>query len=149
MNGTRASGSTLSVAARTLAAPAAHAAAGAAVAEAERMGVRVNVALVDSEGVLAAFLRMPGAPLHSVDIAVDKAYTAASFGLPTSSWSEVLQSHSAAVRQGLVLRPRFVAFGGGLPVIEDGQVIGGIGVSGASEMQDEAIARAGLAALSL
>jgi len=46
-----------------------------------------------------------------------------------------------------VLRPRFVAFGGGLPVLEDGQRIGGIGVSGGSEAQDEAIAHAGLDAL--
>jgi uncharacterized protein GlcG (DUF336 family) len=137
----------VSVVARTLAAEAAHAAAGAAMAEAERLGVRVNVALVDAGGVLAAFLRMPGAPLHSVDIAIDKAYTAASFGLPTSRWSEILQGHSAAVRAGLPLRPRFVAFGGGLPVLDEGAVVGGIGVSGASEEQDEAIARAGLMAL--
>lgn len=141
--------STISIVARTLAAAAAHAAVGAAVAEAERLGVRVNVALVDAGGVLAAFLRMPGAPLHSVDIAIDKAYTAASFGLPTSRWSEVLRAHSAAVREGLVLRPRFVAFGGGLPVHDEGQVIGGIGVSGANEEQDEAIARAGLIALGI
>ena len=64
--------------------PAAHAAAGAAVQAAQAMGVRANVALVDASGVLAAFLRMPGAPLHSVEIAIDKAYTAASFGLATS-----------------------------------------------------------------
>ncbi|OJV56164.1 MAG: hypothetical protein BGO36_10395, partial [Burkholderiales bacterium 68-10] len=109
--------------------------------------VRVNVAVVDPAGVLAAFLRMPGAPLHSVDIAIDKAYTAASFGLPTARWPQALAEHSAAVREGIVLRPRFVAFGGGLPVLEDGQRIGGIGVSGGSEAQDEAIAHAGLDAL--
>ena len=99
--------------------------------------------------MLAAFLRMPGAPLHSVDIAIDKAYTAVSFGLPTSRWTEVLQSHSPAVRDGLVQRPRFVAFGGGLPIVEDGKCIGAIGVSGGSEQQDEQIAHAGLAALGL
>ena len=129
--------------------PAAQAAAGAAVQSAQAMGARVNVALVDGGGVLAGFLRMPGAPLHSVEIAIDKAYTAASFGLPTSRWTEVLQAHSAAVREGLVLRPRFVAFGGGLPIVEDGRCIGAIGVSGGSEQQDEQIARAGLQALGL
>lgn len=139
----------VSVVTRTVTASAAHAAVGAAVAEAERLGVRVNVALVDGGGVLVAFLRMPGAPLHSVDIAIDKAYTAASFGLPTSRWTEVLKTHSAAVREGLVLRPRFIAFGGGLPVRDEGQLVGGIGVSGASEQQDEAIARAGLVALGI
>ncbi len=128
---------------------AAHAAVGAAVRAAEALGARINVAVVDAGGVLAGFLRMPGAPLHSVDIAIDKAYTAVSFGLPTDRWFDVLQGHSAAVRDGLVLRPRFVAFGGGLPLMEDGQRLGAIGVSGGSEEQDVAIARAGLAALGL
>jgi uncharacterized protein GlcG (DUF336 family) len=128
---------------------AAHAAVGAAVQAAQDMGACVNVAVVDAGGLLAAFLRMPGAPLHSVDIAIDKAYTAVSFGLPTHQWAEALQSHSAAVREGIVLRPRFVAFGGGLPILEDGQRIGAIGVSGGSEAQDQAIAQAGLAALGL
>ncbi|MDP3138172.1 MAG: heme-binding protein [Burkholderiaceae bacterium] len=128
---------------------AAHACVGAAVKAAGVLGLRVNVAVVDAGGVLAAFLRMPGAPLHSVDIAIDKAYTAASFGLATSQWSAALQQHSVAVRDGIVRRPRFVAFGGGLPVMEVGQCIGGIGVSGATEEQDEAIANAGLKAMGL
>ena len=128
---------------------AAHACVGAAVKAAGVLGLRVNVAVLDAGGVLAAFLRMPGAPLHSVDIAIDKAYTAASFGLATSQWSAALQQHSVAVRDGIVRRPRFVAFGGGLPVMEVGQCIGGIGVSGATEEQDEAIANAGLKAMGL
>ena len=124
-------------------------AAGAALEAASALGVPVNIALVDAAGVLAAFVRMPGAPLHSVDIAIDKAYTAASFGLPTSQWHAALAGHSAAVREGIVLRPRFVAFGGGLPVVEGGVRIGGMGVSGGSEAQDETIARAGLRVLGL
>lgn len=136
-----------SVEARVIDWPAAHRTVEAAVREAERLGVRVNVAAVDAAGHLAAFVRMPGAPLHSIDIAIDKAYTAASFGLPTGHWHDELQAHSPAVREGIVLRPRFVAFGGGLPVVEAGWVIAGIGVSGGSEAQDEACARAGLAAL--
>ncbi|KKL31039.1 ATP:cob(I)alamin adenosyltransferase [Burkholderia contaminans FFH2055] len=129
---------------RTIGWPAASRAAQAAAQAAERLGVRVNVAVVDAAGLLAAFVRMPGAPLHSIDIAIDKAYTAASFGLPTGAWHDALAAHSAAVRQGLVLRPRFVAFGGGLPIVDDGALIGGIGVSGGSETQDERCARAGL-----
>ena len=121
----------------------------AAVAHARTLGAQVNVAVTDRSGVLAAFLRMPGAPLHSIDIAIDKAYTAVSFGLPTGQWADALQSHSAAVRDGIVLRPRFVAFGGGLPIVENGVRIGAIGVSGGSEAQDHAIAQAGLAALGL
>ena len=128
---------------------AAATAARAAVVHAESLGIRINVAVVDVGGNLAAFLRMPGAFLHSIDIAIDKAYTAASFGLPTSQWHAALQQHSAAVREGIVRRPRFVGFGGGLPIIEAGQRIGGIGVSGGSEEQDEACAQAGLTAIGL
>jgi uncharacterized protein GlcG (DUF336 family) len=126
---------------------AAAAAALAAVRQAETMGARVNVAVVDSGGNLAAFLRMPGAFLHSIDIAIDKAYTAAGFGFPTGAWSEALKAHSSAVQVGLPLRPRLVAFGGGLPVRNGDEVIGGIGVSGGSEEQDETCATAGLDAI--
>ena len=119
------------------------------VAKANALGLRVNVAVVDRSGMLAAFLRMPGAPLHSVDIAIDKAYTAVSFGLATGRWTEALKEHSDAVRDGITRRPRFVAFGGGLPILEGGELIGGIGVSGASEQQDEDCARAGLASIGI
>ncbi|MPM28647.1 hypothetical protein SDC9_75174 [bioreactor metagenome] len=136
-----------SVVQRVIDTPAALRAVDAATRHAAQLGVRVNVSVVDASGVPVAFARMTGAPLHSIDIAIDKAYTAASFGLPTGQWSQALQSHSEAVRAGLVLRPRFVAFGGGLPVVENGERIGGIGVSGGSEEQDAEIAQAGLNAL--
>ena len=139
----------LSVSQAVISAEAAHACVGAAVKAAQSQGLCVNVAVLDASGVLAAFLRMPGAPLHSVDIAMDKAYTAVSFGLATSQWHTALQGHSPAVREGIVRRPRFVAFGGGLAIVDQGQRIGAIGVSGASEAQDEAIAQAGLNALGL
>jgi uncharacterized protein GlcG (DUF336 family) len=128
---------------------AAAAAAAAAVRRAEETGTKVNVAVVDAGGNLAAFLRMPGAFLHSIDIAIDKAYTAAGFGLPTGAWSEALKTHSPAVQSGLPGRPRFVGFGGGLPLRHEGRLIGGIGVSGGSEQEDEACARAGVTAIGL
>ena len=128
---------------------AAGAAVQAAVAEATVIGVTINVAVVDSSGTLMAFLRMPNAPLHSIEIAMDKAYTAASFSLPTHLWQDVLQDHSPAVRDGLLRRARFVGFGGGLPILENGVLIGAIGVSGASEAQDQQCAQAGLHALGL
>ena len=121
----------------------------AAVAKAAQIGVKINVAVLDRSGLLVAFLRMTGAPLHSQDIAIDKAYTAVSFGLPTNLWNEELKGHSEGVQKGLVLRPRFTIFGGGLPILVDGELIGGIGVSGASETQDAECARAGLAAIGL
>lgn len=128
---------------------AAAAAAAASARWAEKAGIKVNIAVVDAGGNLAAFLRMPGAFLHSIDISIDKAYTAAGFGLPTAAWTEALATHSPAVRLGLPLRPRMVCFGGGLPLRHEGQVIGGIGVSGGSELEDEACARAGLNAIGL
>lgn len=139
---------THSVAQRAISAEAASTAVRAAVAHAEGLGLRINAAVTDASGVLAAFLRMPGAFLHSVDIAIDKAYTAASFGLPTQAWMGVI-GQDDALRIGLPLRARMVIFGGGLPIVEDGELIGGIGVSGGSAEQDEACARAGLAAIGL
>jgi len=137
-----------SVVMRVVTADAAAAATQAAVAHAETLGIRINVAVTDAAGVLAAFLRMPGAFLHSVEIAIDKAYTAASFGFPTSQWMAIL-AQDEALRLGLVHRPRLVVFGGGVPIRDGETLIGAIGVSGGSAEQDEACAHAGLAALKL
>ena len=105
-------------------------------------GHRVNIAVVDAGGNLAAFLRMPGAFLHSIDIAIDKAYTAAGFGLPTAAWTKALASaFTRSARRHSKMRPRMVCFGGGLPLRHEGKLIGGIGVSGGSS-EDEACARA-------
>lgn len=120
----------------------------ATVDHAQRLGIAINVAITDSSGVLAGFLRMPGAFLHSIDIAIDKAYTSASFGFPTSQWSKILEA-DPALKAGLPLRPRLVIFGGGLPINNQGVRIGGIGVSGGSAEQDEECARAGLTAIGL
>lgn len=140
---------TNSVVQRVIDWPAASRAVQAAAARAAELGIRVNVAVVDAGGNLAAFVRMPGAFLHSIDIAIDKAYTAAGFGLPTSAWHEALQGHSPAVREGIPRRPRFVGFGGGLPLFEAEARIGGIGVSGGSELEDELCAAAGRDAIGL
>ena len=144
-----------SVAQHVISAEAAHQAVAAAVAHAGTLGVRINAAVVDGGGTLAAFLRMPGAFLHSVEIAIDKAYTAASFGFPTAQWPAVFGSDEL-LRIGLSQRPRLVVIGGGLPICiqgpegpEGGALIGGIGVSGASAEQDEACALAGLRAIGL
>ena len=137
-----------SIATRCITAAAAAAATQAAVAKAEALGIRINVAVTDASGTLMAFLRMPGAFLHSIDIAIDKAYTAASFGFPTSQWGGVI-GDDELLRIGLNQRARLVLFGGGLPVVEGDERIGGIGVSGGSAEQDEVCAAAGLAVLGL
>ena len=102
----------------------------------------------DRSGRLTAFLRHPDAAFHSSDIAVDKAYTAVSFGVPTDKWPEIMSTMSEGVQSGMPLRDRFIAFGGGLPISLDGELIGAVGVSGASEEQDQICAEAALAAAS-
>ena len=126
---------------------AAHALVQAAVRRADELNVKVNVAVVDSGGHLAAFLRMPGSAFHSVDVAVSKAYTAISFGMPTSKWSEVIESLSPACKTGLPSVDRLMTCGGGVPIVIDGRRIGAIGVSGATEKQDEEIAEYALGCL--
>jgi len=119
----------------------------AAVRHAERLGVRINVAVVDRGGNLMAFLRMPGAFLHSINLAIDKAYTAASFGFRTKQWMELV-GHDEGMKFGFSAQPRLIVFGGGVPIPGDnGEWVGGIGVSGASEEQDEQCANAGLEAI--
>ena len=120
----------------------------AASRRAEDIGVSVNTAVVDRGGNLLAFQRQNLAPLHSISIAIDKAYTAVSFGFPTSQWLALI-GDQPALREGLVQRERLVIFGGGLPIRVAGELVGAIGVSGASETQDEACAWAGLEAIGL
>ncbi|MCB2018425.1 MAG: heme-binding protein [Hydrogenophaga sp.] len=136
----------VAVSVSVITARAASVACEAAVAKAEALGIRINVAVTDSSGTLAAFLRMPNAFLHSIDIAIDKAYTAASFGFPTAAWPQVLAGDEG-LRIGMPHRPRLVTFGGGLPIRVDDQLIGGIGVSGGSAEQDAICAQVGIDAL--
>jgi len=122
---------------------AAAAIAQGAIQKAEELGIKINVAVTDSSGVLMAFLRMPGAFLHSIDISIDKAYTASSFGFPTSQWMSIIEN-DPALREGIVQRPRLVIFGGGVPVRVGDDLIGGVGVSGGSAEEDEICALAGI-----
>lgn len=125
---------------------AAHRAAEAAVRHAESLGVRINVGVTDAAGNLMAFLRMPGAFPQSIQIAIDKAYTAGGFGFPTAQWMSVF-GEDEGMKLGFSAQPRLIVFGGGLPLRVEGQLVGGIGVSGASAAQDAECARAGLRAI--
>lgn len=136
----------LSVSQAVISAEAASLALQAAVDHANKIGVRINVAVADSGGNLAGFLRMPGAFVQSIDIAIDKAYTAAGFGFSTKDWMSIV-GHDEGMKLGFSARPRLVVFGGGLPIRSADGLIGGIGVSGASEAQDEECARAALKAI--
>nr|WP_087573730.1 heme-binding protein [Sphingomonas sp. CDS-1] len=135
-----------SLSVRSITPLAAHRAVGAAMARAEREGLAIVACVVDSGGRTIAHLRMTDAPFHSNGIAKDKAFTAASFRMPTEELGARL-AHDAVLRDGIAQRRRTILFGGGLPIMEQGHVIGAIGVSGASEEQDRLIAQAGIEAI--
>lgn len=118
----------------------------AAKAKAEEMGKPMVISIVDDSGVLKAFERMDGAPLLSVDIAQDKAYTAISFGMATHEWFEFVKNDPPLLH-GIVKTDRLVVFGGGYPIFVDGELVGGIGVSGGHYTDDMQVATAGLAAI--
>ncbi len=113
-------------------------------AQSEQIGFEVAIAVTDAAGNLKAFERTDACPFLAADVAVDKAWTAAAFGLSTHTWASILAN--PAVSQ-LAHRPRLVAVGGGYPVIEDGKIIGAIGISGGTADQDQQAAEAALSKL--
>jgi uncharacterized protein GlcG (DUF336 family) len=119
----------------------------AAVAKARELGVSENVAIIDDGGNLKAFGRMDGAPILSTEIAQNKAYTAL-FGVSTQDFFNFIQGDPSLLA-GIPTLSRVAAYGGGLPVQVDGEIVGAIGVSGAPTVQNDIdCAKAGLAALS-
>lgn len=118
------------------------------VAKAEELGVPVTIAVADAGGNIVSFDRMDGAALMSASIAQDKAVSVVSFkGLPTHAWTDLFAGDHESVGKGIPLRPGLVIFGGGIPVVADGELIGAVGVSGGSSEEDRAIAEAGAAAV--
>jgi len=120
------------------------AAINAVVAEARKRDWKMNVAVVDSGGNLVAFQRMDGAMLASIQIAEHKARAAATFRRETKFFENGIQINNLNY---LMTLDGVVASRGGIPVIEDGKLIGAIGVSGGTDSQDEVVCRAGAAAL--
>lgn len=92
--------------------------------------------------------RMDGVPPSVIDFATDKAFTAVMSGKSTRAFFERMSS-STELSMGLANRPRLITWEGGLPILEAGAVIGGIGVSGAAGHEDAECATAALAALGL
>jgi uncharacterized protein GlcG (DUF336 family) len=119
-----------------------------AVEEAEKKAREMKhpfvIAVVDESGVLKAFSRMDGAPLLSVQVAQDKAYTAVGFGLSTDGWHDFIKNDPPLATGAVGGIDRLVVFGGGYPIKVDGQIVGGIGVSGGHYSQDMEVAKAGL-----
>jgi uncharacterized protein GlcG (DUF336 family) len=131
---------------RTISREAAEAVIRAAREAAEGMGKAMSIAVCDESGNLVAFARMDGAPLLSTDLALDKAYTAISFGIPSHSWHDFIKD-DPPLAAGIPHVRRLVVFGGGYPISVDGQMVGGIGVSGGHYSDDMKVAEAGLAAI--
>lgn len=119
----------------------------AARGKARELNLAVHIAVVDQGAHLLAYSRMDGAQLLSERIAQDKAYTAVASGRPSGEWYPRI-SQNPALLHGIVHTDRLVIFGGGVPVVLDGAVVGAIGVSGGSSDQDQACAEAGIRALS-
>jgi uncharacterized protein GlcG (DUF336 family) len=118
-----------------------------AVAKARELGVTENVAILDDGGNLKAFSRMDGAPIPSIEIAQNKAYTAL-FGVSTEEFFNFIQGDPSLLA-GIPTLARVAAWGGGFPIKVNGEVVGAIGVSGAPTVQNDVdCARAALALVS-
>jgi glc operon protein GlcG len=114
----------------------------AAVAEAKKRNWKMNLAVVDSGGNLVTFQRMDGAMLASIQIAEHKARAAATFRRPTKVFEvgvNMMHLNYLLAFDGVI------ASRGGIPLIENGSIIGAIGVSGGADSQDEIVSNAGAA----
>src|SRR6202140_5135004 len=115
-----------------------------AVAKARELGVAENVAILDDGGNLKAFSRMNGAPILSIEIAQNKAYTAL-FGVSTQDLFKFIQGDPSLLA-GIPTLARVAAYGGGFPIKVGGEVVGAIGGRGAPTGQNDVdCARAALA----
>ena len=119
-------------------------AASAALQQCRQNGYAVSVAVVDRSGTLLVHMRDPLAGPHTVGSSQGKAFTSASMGQPTAGLAEAI-ANTPAIEGLRDMDPRLVILAGGLPIVINGQRIGGIGVGGAPGGQlDEACATAGL-----
>jgi glc operon protein GlcG len=116
----------------------------AAMAEAAKRGWQLNIAVVDSGANLVTFVRMDGAQLASIAVSEHKARTAVKFRRPTKAFEDAVQK--AGLNYVLTLDD-IVASRGGIPLIEDGKLIGAIGCSGGTGSQDEAVCAAAAATI--
>ena len=116
----------------------------AAVAEARKRNWKMNIAVVDSGGNLVAFQRMDGAMLASIQIAEHKARAAVTFRRPTKVFEDGV---NIAHLNYLLAFDGVIASRGGIPLIDQGDIIGAIGCSGGADSQDEVVSKAGAAVI--
>lgn len=117
----------------------------AAEVKAASLGIAYNIAVVDAGGHLVAFLRQDGALIGSIDLAIDKAVTARIFDKPTSLLAELAQSGKPLFGIQESNSGKVVIFGGGIPIVLSGKVIGAVGASAGTVDQDVAVAEAAVA----
>ncbi|KAL1795884.1 hypothetical protein ACET3X_006108 [Alternaria dauci] len=116
----------------------------AAEQHALEVGVPMSIAVVDAHTHLLAFTRMDSAKITSINTAMDMAFTAAGNRIPTSAYQETPWPGSATSGIGNTIMGRFTTLGGGVPILSAaGDILGAIGCSTGTSMQDEAAARAG------
>src|SRR5262250_997747 len=115
-------------------------------AAAASIGIAYNIAVVDAGGHLVAFARQDGALIGSIDLAVGKAVTARIFDKPTSLLAELAQPGAPLFGIQETNSGRVVIFGGGVPVISDGIIVGAVGASAGTIEQDITVAEAAVAA---
>jgi len=120
-------------------------AAAPAVAEAKKNKWNMAVAIVDTEGHLVYFEKMDGTQLGSVNVAMEKARSAALFKRPTKAFQDTVAAGGAGLR--ILSLPGAVAVEGGIPLVMDGKIVGAIGVSGGTSEQDGQCAKTGADAL--
>lgn len=119
----------------------------AAARKASSLGVPMDIAVVDDGGHLLVFNRMDGAKLSSIDIAISKAWTAACARRPTHEYAEIAGPGKPAFGIHVSNNGRFMIVGGGLPILVNGHVVGGIGCSSGTVQQDREVAMSGFQAL--
>jgi len=116
--------------------------------KAKEIGVPMSIAIVDEGCNLITFEKMDGAKITSIDIAINKAFTAAGSRKGTHEYAEVASPGKPAFGIHVSNQGRFTIFGGGLPILIKGEVVGGVGCSSGTAEQDREVAQAGLSALS-
>jgi uncharacterized protein GlcG (DUF336 family) len=112
--------------------------------KAREIGVDMDIAVVDDGGHLLAFVRMDGARLTSIDVSINKAFTAACARRPTHEYAATAGVGGPAFGMHVSNQGRFMIVGGGLPVFVDGTIAGGVGCSSGSPEQDREVAQAGI-----
>ncbi|MCC3375422.1 heme-binding protein [Cohnella sp. REN36] len=118
----------------------------AAENKARQMNLASDIAIVDAGANLIAFHRMDGARIAGIGIAQDKAWTSVAMQMPTANLTQAAQPNGPSFGINTTHQGRLVILGGGIPLVRDGRIVGGVGVSGGTSAQDVEVANAAVQA---